>query len=137
MSKRKTIKTNASVEKFIESLPEQSKRRECRTIVKVMTSATHQKPKMWGDRIVGFGKHRYTYANGEPAEICNVGFAPRARSFAFYISSFPGYHELVEKLGNHKFSGGCLHINKLERVDLDVLETIGKKGYVQGLSDDA
>ena len=134
---RKTIETKASVAQFIQSLPEPEKRQDCRALVKLMTSATGQKPKMWGDRIIGFGKHHYKYANGTPAEICNVGFAPRARTFAFYMARFPGYDQLLANLGKHKFSGGCLHISKLQHIDMAVLETIVKHAYKQGgVSDD-
>ena len=86
---------------------------------------------MWGAHIVGFGKRHYNYADGKPAELCKVGFAPRARSFALYIAKFPGREALLNKLGKHKFSGGCLHINKLENIDLEILRKIIKKGYLK------
>ena len=87
---------------------------------------------MWGDRIIGFGKHHYEYANGKPAEICNVGFAPRSRSFAFYMKDFPERKTLIAKLGKHKFSGGCLHIAKLDNIDEAVLKTIVQKAFIAG-----
>lgn len=133
VTKIKTVQNSASVSKFIASLPEEHKRKDGRKIVKIMQSATEEKPKMWGDKIIGFGKYQYTYANGKPGEICNVGFAPRSRSFAFYLSNFPGRGKLIDKLGKHKFSGGCLHISKLEDVDETVLETIVQRAYLQGL----
>jgi len=131
--KIKTTQNRASVTNYIASLPEEQKRKDGRKIIKLMKSATQEKPTMWGDKIVGFGIHHYTYANGKPGEICNVGFAPRARSFAFYLSNFPTRDKLLDKLGKYKFSGGCLHIAKLEDVDEDVLETIVQKAYTHGL----
>ncbi len=137
MAKIKTIQNKASVSKYIASLAEEQKREDGRKIIEIMKSATQQKPMMWGDKIVGFGKHHYTYANGDPGEICNVGFAPRSRSFAFYLSNFPGRDKLLAELGKHKFSGGCLHVTKLEDVDERVLEDIIQKAYAQGLKSDA
>ncbi len=133
MATIKTVQNKASVSKFIASLPEEQKRKDGRKIVRLMKSATQDKPMMRGDTIVGFGKHHYTYANGKPGEICNVGFAPRSRSFAFYLSDFPGREKLLAKLGKHKFSGGCLHVSKLADVDEDVLVTIVSKAYKHGL----
>ena len=133
MSSIKTVQNKASVSKFIASISEEQKRKDGRKIVKLMRSATNDKPMMWGDSIVGFGKSYYTYANGKPGEICNVGFAPRSRSFAFYLSNFPGREKLIAKLGKHKFSGGCLHVAKLSDVDETVLETIISRAYKQGL----
>ena len=76
---------------------------------------------MWGTSIVGFGKHHYQYANGKPAEICKVGFSPRARSFSFYLPSYPEHASLIKALGKHKYSGGCLHVTRLSDVDVEVL----------------
>jgi hypothetical protein len=33
----------------------------------------------------------------------------------------------LKKLGKHKLSGGCLHINKLEDIDMKVLEGMIKE----------
>ncbi|MCR9261790.1 MAG: DUF1801 domain-containing protein [Pseudomonadaceae bacterium] len=137
MAKIKTVQNTASVNQYIASLADEHKRKDGRKIVKLMRLATQDKPMMWGDKIVGCGKHHYTYADGKPGEICNVGFAPRARSFAFYLANFPGRDKLLAKLGKHKFSGGCLHISKLEDVDEKVLETIIKKAYLHGLKSGA
>lgn len=63
---------------------------------------------------VGFGTRHYFYANGKPAELCKVGFAPLARSFAFYLPKFKQHATLVGKLGRHKYSGGCLHLTSLD-----------------------
>lgn len=129
MKERKTQETKASVNQFVKSIPDKQKREDCAAITKLMRSATNQTPKMWGDAIIGFGKHNYRYANRKPADICRVGFAPRSRSFAFYLSDFPGREKLLEKMGKHRFSGGCLHITKLADVDPDILATIIENAY--------
>ena len=121
MAKRKTNETDESVEAFIDSIENESKREDCRSITRLMKAATGQRPKMWGTSIIGFGKHHYQYANGKPAEICKVGFAPRARSFAFYLPKYPEHAQLVAELGKHKYSGGCLHLVRLTDVNVEVL----------------
>lgn len=132
MAKRKTVQTEESVDEFIQSIAEESKRQDCRTITELMASATGEPPKMWGTGIVGFGKHHYSYANGNPAEICKVGFAPRARSFAFYFPKFPEHDALIGDLGKHKYSGGCLHITRLADVDTDILTRLVEHAYRAG-----
>ena len=129
MAKRKTNETDDSVDAFIDSIKDDSKRNDCRAIMKLMAAATGEKPRMWGTSIVGFGKHHYQYANGKPAEICKVGFAPRARSFAFYLPKYPGHASLIKKLGKHKYSGGCLHLARLADVDVDVLSRMVERAY--------
>lgn len=129
MAKRKTNQTDDSVEEFIDSIKDEAKRDDSRAITRLMAAATGEEPKMWGTSIVGFGKHHYQYANGKPAEICKVGFAPRSRSFAFYLPKYPEHASLIEKLGKHKYSGGCLHVTRLADVDADVLARMVAKAY--------
>ncbi|TNC83162.1 MAG: hypothetical protein C9356_01585 [Oleiphilus sp.] len=129
MTSRKTQETEESVDEFVTSISDSNKREDCRALVDLFSTATKQVPKMWGAQIVGFGKRHYTYANGKPAEICKVGFAPRSRSFAFYLGDFPGRSELLADLGKHRFSGECLHIARLSHVNLRVLKKIIQSSY--------
>lgn len=81
---------------------------------------------MWGPSIIGFGKSNYKYANGQDGEICMLGFSPRAQALAFYVTTkFKNADSLIKRLGKHKTArGGCWYINKLDDVDLKVLEQI-------------
>ena len=132
MAKRKTNQTDASVGEFIDSIENESKRDDSRAILRLMAAATGEVPKMWGSSIVGFGKHHYAYANGKPAEICKVGFSPRARSFSFYLPKYPEHASLIKKLGKHKYSGGCLHVTRLSDVDAEILALMVKYAYRTG-----
>ena len=130
MAERKTNQTNDSVDEFIDSIKDESKREDCRVITKLFVAATGEKPSMWGSSIVGCGKHHYQYANGKPAEICKVGFSPRSRSFSIYLPKYPEHASLIKKLGKHKYSGGCLHVTRLSDVDTEVLERMIKRAYL-------
>jgi len=129
MAKRKTNETDDSVDEFIDSIEDESKRDDCRNITRLMKAATGAQPKMWGTSIIGFGKHHYQYANGKPAEICKVGFAPRSRSFAFYLPKYPEHAQLISRLGKHKYSGGCLHLVGLADVDVEVLAKMVESAF--------
>lgn len=132
MAERKTTQTDERVDKFIDGIKDESKQQDCRAIMKLMASATGVEPKMWGTSIVGFGKHHYQYANGKPAEICKVGFSPRARSFSFYLPTYPEHASLIKSLGKHKYSGGCLHVTRLSDVDVEVLARMVKCTFRAG-----
>jgi hypothetical protein len=131
----KTVPTTASVPAYIASLPE-AMHQDSKTLVKLFKQATGQKPVMWGDRIIGFGIHHYPLASGKTGAMCKASFAPRSKSFAFYLADFPGRTALLKKLGKHKFQGGCLHIPKLADVDLAVLEALVRKAYLHNLQTD-
>lgn len=127
----KTKENSTSVKEFISNVKNDKRRKDSETVLKIMKKVTGKKPKMWGASIIGFGKTSYKYASGKEGEICTVGFSPRSQALAFYgLTSFENSDTLVGKLGKHKLGqGGCLYINKLEDVDLDVLESIIEKAY--------
>ena len=135
MAKIKTQENNASVDAFVAAIPDLVKREDCGTLVKLFSLATGQEPKMWGEHIVGFGKRHYTYANGKPGEMCKVGFAPRSKSFALYLATFPDSDTLYKQLGKYKFQGGCLHITKIADINPEILKIIVKKSFSQKIVD--
>jgi hypothetical protein len=84
MAELKTKVNKASVEKFLSSIKDEQKRDDCSVISKMMEKATKSKPEMWGASIVGFGRRKYTYANGKEAEWMMIGFSPRKQNIALY-----------------------------------------------------
>ena len=130
MAERKTQENNSSVRDFIDKVKNEKRKKDSQVILKMMKSISGKNPKMWGSNIVGFGKHYYKYANGNEADICKIGFSPRVQSLVFYLANFKERAKLLKCLGKHKMSGGgCLYINKLEDVDLNILEKIIVKAY--------
>jgi len=130
MPERKTRETEASVDAFIRTVANETRRNDSLIVADLMERASGVKAKMWGTSIVGCGKHHYAYANGQRAEICKIGFAPRARSLVFYLAAFDGKAELLDRLGKHQVRGSCLHIARLADVDLDVLGDILRRAFL-------
>ena len=125
MAELKTQKTEASVDAFIAALPDDETRRDCQTLVQMMSEATGAPAAMWGSSIVGFGVYHYTYASGRSGDWMLVGFSPRKQSLSLYImAGFEQYGELVEKLGKHKRGKGCLYVNHLRDVDSATLKEL-------------
>ena len=125
MAELKTQPTNKSVKDFIDGIAEDAKRRDCRTIMKIMKKVTKARPRMWGSSMVGYGKYRYKYASGREGEWFTAGFSPRAQSLTLYImSGFKGHDALLKKLGKHTTGKSCLYIKRLDDIDLGVLENL-------------
>jgi uncharacterized protein YdhG (YjbR/CyaY superfamily) len=129
MAENKTKQTEASVKKFIDSVPDEQKRADAFAILEMMRRATKLEAKMWGTAIVGFGSVHYKYESGREGDICLMGFSPRKQNFALYL---PGGHVAnaaeLKKLGKHETGKGCLYLNKLAEVDAAVLQKIFEKG---------
>src|SRR5580765_1610962 len=125
MAEAKTKQTKQTVKDFISKLPDKQTRDDCTVIAKLMEEATKQKGVMWGTSIAGYGTTTIPYADGREADWPLIAFSPRKTSLTLYISaSDPNKAELLEKLGKHKVSGGCLHIKKLSDVDLPTLKKL-------------
>lgn len=120
----KTKETTASVEGFIESIPDEQKRKDSHTILKMMEKATKEKPKMWGGSMIGFGNKRYkSERTGREVDWFVMGFSPRKTNLSLHLGLTLDKHaDALKKLGKHKTGVGCLYINKLEEVDKKVLE---------------
>jgi hypothetical protein len=135
MAELKTKVTEASVRNFIDKVPDKAKKQDSLTLLKLFESVTGEKPKMWGSSIVGFGSFHYkSERSSQEGDWLITGFSPRKQNLTLYIMplyiSGADYSELLKKLGKHKASGGCLCINKLSDVDLNILKQLIKKSYL-------
>jgi len=126
MPGNKTKPTHASVDAYIESLPE-ARRADVKALVKLMQAVSRQKPKMWGPSIIGFGSYHYRYESGREGDMPLVCFSPRKSANVIYVCLSD--KSLLKQLGKHKLSGGCLHISKLSDVDTVVLRQVVADSY--------
>lgn len=125
MAEPKTQKTNASVEKFLESIPNKQTHTDCLEIVKLMKQATKAEPVMWGSNIIGFGEYMMTYANGKQLPWPLAAFSPRKQYITIYINpDLENYESLLKILGKHSTGKVCLYFKKLADVDKKVLKEI-------------
>jgi peptide subunit release factor 1 (eRF1) len=119
----KTKQTDSSVEDFIAKVPNDQKQKDSHTLLKLMEKASKEKPKMWGATIIGFGSKRYkSPASGREVDWFRIGFSPRKANMTVYLIDMGAHAAALKKLGKHKIGGGCLYINKLEDIDMKVLE---------------
>lgn len=125
MAENKTKPTKLSVTAYLEALTDQTRRADAKALLKLMESATAEKPKMWGPSIIGFGTCHYKYESGREGDMPIIGFSPRKAATVLYnLGRFSSFEELRAKLGKHTMGKGCLYIKKLSEVDQRVLETL-------------
>lgn len=125
-----TKETDKDVFQFIDTIENKSKKEDSLTLVNLMEEASGFPPKIWGDNfIIGFGKYRYTRKGGkEEFEWFHLGFAPRKTKLTVYLTfDISQEEELLKKLGKCKWGKGCLYINKLADIDLDILKQLIQK----------
>ncbi|HEX7483990.1 MAG TPA: DUF1801 domain-containing protein [Candidatus Saccharimonadales bacterium] len=129
-----TIKTHvndANVEDFINSVDGDVKRADAFRILEIYKAVTSEQPKMWGSSMIGFGQYHYkSERSKQEGDWPLAAFSPRKQNLTLYIMpGFNDYSDLLDKLGKHKTSKGCLYINKLSDVDADILKQLVKRSY--------
>jgi len=122
----KTKEKDSRVEDFINSVKDEGKRKDSFILLKLMQKASKEKPKMWGSSMIGFGNKIYkSPATGREVEWFKIGFSPRKANLSLHLVLDIKKHAAeLKKLGKHKTGVGCLYINKLDDVDLKVLEKL-------------
>ena len=129
LAKIKTIPTALNVEEFINNIQDEQKRADSITLTKMMQKVTKEEPKIWSNSMIGFGEVRYkSPATGREVDWLRIGFAPRKAALTLYLTvDINSYSEDLKKLGKYKTGVGCLYINKLSDVNMNVLEELIRK----------
>lgn len=125
MAELKTTATKASVKQFIDAIEDDGRRKDCKTLVAMMTKATKAKPVMWGPAIVGFGELEYVNSTRKPQKWFRCGFSPRKQALTLYLlGGYPKDAETAKKLGRFKIGGSCLYIKSLDDVHVPTLRSL-------------
>jgi hypothetical protein len=130
MAELKTKLTTHDPKEFIATVEDTVKRQDSLVLLEMFEEITGKKAQMWGDSIVGFGQYHYkSERSTQEGDWPLVGFSPRKQNLTLYVMHGNNDNPLLEKLGKHKASGGCLYINKLADVDQAVLQKVIKTAY--------
>jgi len=128
MAENKTKPTKLSVTAFLGALPDPTRRADSKALVRLMQSATGEKPRMWGASIVGFGSDHYKYESGREGDMPLIGFSPRKAATVLYgVTRSSDSEELLTKLGKYTRGKGCVYIKSLANVDQGVLKAMAVK----------
>lgn len=127
---RKTQPTAASVDEYLASVEDSSRKADAEVVTELMRSVTKCEPQMWGPSIIGFGRMLYKTADGVEREHLAVGLSARKAALSLYgLTYYESNADLLEKLGKHTTGKGCLYIKRLSDVDLSILEELIVKGW--------
>ncbi len=122
MSELKTKPTDKNVEEFLNTIENESKRKDCFSLLALMKDFSGEEPELWGDGMIGFGRYTYKYASGRTGEWPPLGFAPRKQNITLYLMCYLEKHaDTLKRLGKYKTGKGCLYINHLDDIDQKVL----------------
>jgi hypothetical protein len=121
----KTKVNDASVKKFLASIPDEGQRHDTQHIFEMLQQATKAEPKMWGDSVVGFDTYHYIGKSGREGDWYLAGVSPRKQNLTLYVmNGWERYSELLAKLGKHSLGKGCLYIKRLDDVNVPTLKKL-------------
>ncbi len=125
MKKLVNAQTDKNVSDFIEAITNETRKADCKELLKLFQKTTGKEAKMWGKNMVGYGKYSYKRKNGDEFEWFNTGFSPAKAHLSIYVMyDINTEQELLAKLGKHKTGKGCLYITNLDNIDIEVLKQI-------------
>src|SRR5688572_1778519 len=114
MAKTKTHETTVKVSDFLDLIADEKKRKDGYELLRIMQDQTGLEAKMWGPSIIGFGIYNYKYESGHSGDAPLVAFSPRKEAIVLYTGLDPDKREeILQRLGKHKTSKGCIYVKKL------------------------
>lgn len=120
-----TRPTEVAVADFLAGVADPVVRADAGRLVDLMSEVTGTSPRMWGGSIIGFGGYHYRYASGREGDAPLVGFAPRKRETALYLTTEPEVRDaLLPRLGRHRAGASCVYIKRIDDVDDTVLREL-------------
>jgi hypothetical protein len=131
MAEPKTTPNNGSVSDFLDSIQNETRRKDGYALLDIFTRVTGEVPKLWGPSIIGFGRYHYqSERSNQAGDWPLIAFSPRKQNLTLYIiSAEASYEPLLPKLGKYTTSKACLYINTLADIESDVLEQVVEAAY--------
>jgi hypothetical protein len=110
---------------FINALSNEQMRKDSLVLLEIMQHATGENPVLWSNSIIGFGLKRYeSPATCRQVDWFITGFAPRKANLTVYLIDLKKHEAALQRLGKHKMGGGCVYINRLADVDIEILKGV-------------
>ncbi|OIK16187.1 hypothetical protein BIV60_05980 [Bacillus sp. MUM 116] len=128
MYELKTKENDRDVIEFIENVEAPKKREDAYKLIDIFSETTGFQAKMWGTSIIGFGYYHYKYESGHEGDAPLVGFSPRKAKISLYFApGDPHREDLLKDFGKHTTGKGCVYINKIADIDVEVLKELIKQ----------
>ena len=129
---QKTLPTDVPVSEFLDAAPTPRRVREGHELAQIFGEVTGVEPVMWGPSMVGYGQYKYqSPSNARTRGIWPpVAFSPRKAKISLYgLKDNPDAAPLLENFGKYTEGMGCIYVNKLEDIDLDILRKLIALGF--------
>jgi hypothetical protein len=119
-----------SVKEYLSSIDDEQTVKDSQALIEMMRRISGQEPQLWNVGTIGFDTYHFKYESGREGDACPMSFYPRKGKITVYLMDGTAkYTEMLAQLGKHTTSRVCLYINRLDDVELSVLEQIVRQSY--------
>jgi len=126
----KTKETNEDVLAFLNGIKDEEQKKDAFALVEMMRKVSGVEAKLWGSKMIGFGKYSYKTKAGKVGEWFLIGFSPRKNDISLHLMfGLEDQKNLLEKLGKHSIGKGCLYLKGLSDIDESVLIKVMENTY--------
>ncbi len=127
MYELKTKQNDTDVLAFLKGFENEERYPDLLKLLDMLSEISGYPAKMWGKSIVGFGSYTYQ-GKSTSGEWFFIGFSPRKANISIYaISGFEKEKDLMSQLGKYKTGKSCLYVNRLDDIDVEILEEFMKR----------
>jgi hypothetical protein len=130
ISTKRGSSDQGDIEALLSSVEDARRCEDTRAALALIAEVTATEPVLWGTSMVGFGRQRYTTADGKEHEWFAVGLSPRKAALTFYgLQAYGSNEDLLERLGPHALGKGCVYVKRLDDLDQDVLVELVNRAW--------
>jgi len=130
MTENKTKPTGEDVAAFIAAIPDEGQRADAEALSAMMARVTGEAPRVWDNKMVGFGTYSYKTGAGHEGSWIRTGFAVRKSVLNIHLMDGVKAHEAaLARMGPYRNGVSCLYIKRLADVDMAVLEDVVATSY--------
>jgi hypothetical protein len=116
--------------KYISNFEQTRRQLDAQLLQQLMTRASGQEAVMWGAQVIGFGSYKCIHKTGREWNWPILAFVLQPGHIAVYfMNGLENYERQLKQLGKHKEGGNCIYINKLQDIDMTVLEKLMAQIY--------
>ncbi|HTU11665.1 MAG TPA: DUF1801 domain-containing protein [Allosphingosinicella sp.] len=125
MAENKTKPTGDDVSAFLAAIPDPTQRADAQLLAAMMARVTGEAPRVWDNKMIGFGTYSYKTGAGHKGQWIRTGFAVRKGTLTIHLMDGVKTHEAaLARLGPYRNGVSCLYIKRLADVDEAVLEGV-------------
>ena len=118
------------IAKFISNFDQTRRQLDAQLLQQLMSRASGQEAKMWGDQVIGFGQYKCVHKTGREWDWPIISFMLEPGRIALYVMiGLDDYERQLKQLGKHKVVSNCIYIHKLNDIDMTVLEKLMAQVY--------